>query len=203
MTLIRRISTAARTWWPQGCVVALGIGGGLIYTAVAEPVYTAQAYVVVVAENQTGIEQATNFAQAFTRIATQPGILATALRPGLPAKDVSQLQRVVRVAASPDAPLISLTASAPQPAQASGQANAVAQALITYAKAHTADTGVRIAALSQASPPAQPSSPNRLVNVTVGGAAGLLVGGLFYLVSPPARQRPRRPRERAGKPVKA
>ncbi|MFI6499514.1 hypothetical protein [Nonomuraea typhae] len=188
MTFIRHIAAAVQQWWPQGCAVILGICAGLLYTALTERIYTAQAYVVVVANDQSTIDHTTNFAQAFTRIATQPGIMTEALRPNLPAKTVGQLQRAVRVSASPDAPLISLTASAPQAVQAAGQANAHAQALIAYAATHAADTGVRIASLSQAAPPEEPSGPDQLVNMGVGGAAGLLVGGLFYLVSPPRRR---------------
>ncbi|MFI6814380.1 hypothetical protein ACIBG7_18345 [Nonomuraea sp. NPDC050328] len=209
MRLTRKVSAAIGRWWPQGCAVIMGVCLGLLYTALTERVYTAQAYVVVVAGSGSNIEQTTNFAQAFTRIATQPGIMTTALRPGLPARTVGQLQRSVRVSASPDAPLISLTATAPQPTQASLQANALAQALITYAGLHAADTGVRIASLSQAAPPEEPSGPDRLINVAVGGAAGLLVGGLFYLVAPPSRRKAHdepaaRARERSEKrPVEA
>lgn len=188
MTLTGRALAAIGRWWPQGCAVALGVSSGLLYTVLTEQVYTAQAYVVVVADDRTDIDQTTNFAQAFTRIATQPGIMTSALRPGLPARTIGQLQKSVRVSASPDAPLISLTANAPKAAQSALQANALAQALITYAGMHAGDTGVRIASLSQAAPPEEPSGPNQYLNVAVGGVAGALVGGLFYLVAPPGRR---------------
>ncbi|MFD9943874.1 hypothetical protein ACFWYW_29850 [Nonomuraea sp. NPDC059023] len=188
MSVTRRVSAAARRWWPQGCAVVLGLCAGLLYTALTDRVYTAQAYVVVVADAPSSIEQTTKFAQAFTKIATQPAIVGAALRPGLAARTVGELQRTVRVSASPDAPMISLAASAPDAAQAAGQANALAQALITYAGTRATDTGVRIANLSQALAPEEPSGPDALINLTVGGAAGLLLGGLFYLVTPPAKQ---------------
>ncbi|WP_327088954.1 Wzz/FepE/Etk N-terminal domain-containing protein [Nonomuraea sp. NBC_01738] len=177
-----------RRWWLQIVAVLLGISAGLLFSALKEPVYTAEAYVVVVADDKSNIEQATNFAQAFARIVTQPGIIGAAVRPGLPAQTVDQLQQVVRVSASPDAPLIRLGASSAQPAHAAIQANAVAQALISYANLHAADTGVRIANLSTAASPGEPSSPNLGLNLAVGTAAGCLLGALFFLIAP-ARQR--------------
>lgn len=147
-----------RRWWLQIVAVLLGISAGLLFSALKEPVYTAEAYVVVVADDKSNIEQATNFAQAFARIVTQPGIIGAAVRPGLPAQTVDQLQQVVRVSASPDAPLIRLGASSAQPAHAAIQANAVAQALISYANLHAADTGC---ASRTCRPPRRPVSRRR------------------------------------------
>lgn len=188
MTLIRRILSSGRRWWPQACAVILGLSAGLLYTAITERAYTAQAYVVVVADAPSSLEQTRNFAQAFTRVATQPSVLSAALRPELPSRTVSQLQRSTRVSASPDAPLIGLSASAPTAEQAAAQANALAQALISYAGTHTGDTGVRIASMSRASAPDEPSSPMLSLNLAVGGAAGLLLAGLFYLAAPGTRR---------------
>ncbi|MFI6481293.1 hypothetical protein ACIBH1_25410 [Nonomuraea sp. NPDC050663] len=187
MVFVRRASALGRRWWPQGCAVILGLCGGLLYNALSVPSYSAQAHVVVVANDRSLPEQTTSFAQAYTRIATQPTIIRAALRPELPAKTVSQLQRSMRVSTSPDAPLIGLSVSAPRADQAAAQANALATALINYAATHVKDTGVRIASLTPAMPPEEKAGLDGWLVVVVGGALGLLLGALFYLVSPPRR----------------
>ncbi|GAA4056407.1 lipopolysaccharide biosynthesis protein [Nonomuraea soli] len=187
MVFVRRASGLARRWWPQGCAVMLGLCGGLLYNTLSVPSYSAQAHVVVVANDRSVPEQTTSFAQAYTRIATQPTVIRAALRPELPAKTVSQLQRSMRVSTSPDAPLIGLSVSAPRADQAAAQANALAQALISYAATHVKDTGVRIASLTPAMPPEEQAGLEGWLIVVVGGAAGLLLGALYYLISPPRR----------------
>lgn len=182
MNHVGRIVVLVRRWWLQVAAILLGALAGLLFSALREPVYTAEAYVVAVADDKANIEQATNFAQAYARIVTQPAILG--------AQNFDVLQRAIRVASSPDAPMILLSATGPQPGLASVQANEVAQALITYANEHADDTGVRMASLSAASPPTEPSSSSLALNLAVGCAAGALLGGLGYLVSPvlPARR---------------
>ncbi|MFI6595999.1 Wzz/FepE/Etk N-terminal domain-containing protein [Nonomuraea sp. NPDC050536] len=182
MKYARRAAVLARRWWLQVSAVLLGVLAGLLFSALRQPVYTAEAYVVAVADDKVNIDQATNFAQAYARIVTQPAIVGT--------QNLSRLQRAIRVASSPDAPVILLSATGPQPGPAAAQANEVAEALITYANDHKGDTGVRLASLSTASPPTEPSSSSLAVNLAVGCAAGVLLGGLGYLVSPvlPARR---------------
>ncbi|WP_084955808.1 Wzz/FepE/Etk N-terminal domain-containing protein [Thermoactinospora rubra] len=185
-------AVALLRWWPQAAAVLAGLAAGLGFSLLREPVYTSEAYVVVVAKDRGDVEQATRFAQAFAKIVTQPAVLGSVMLLNVPRQSVDDLQRVVRVSASPDAPVISLNASATTSERAAHQANAVAQALIAYANSHSADTGVRMASLSAAHPPTRPSSPNLAVNLAVGGAAGALLGSLAYLVRPAPGSRLRR-----------
>ncbi|GAA0924703.1 hypothetical protein [Nonomuraea longicatena] len=195
MKYVRQMAASALRGWPLVAAALLGGSAGLVFSLVKVPVYTAEAYVVVVSDERSNIDQATNFAQAFAKIVTQPTIIAAAVRPGLPARTVDELQQSIRVSSSPEAPLIRLSASAPNAGHAATQANAVAQALISYANRHAVDTGVRIAGLSTASAPVQPSSPGTAVSVTVGVAGGCLIGALSWLVRPA-----RRPRRDGGEP---
>ncbi|GGS79545.1 hypothetical protein GCM10010156_42840 [Planobispora rosea] len=174
-----------RRWWPLAVAVLLGTLSGLVFSLVKEPAYSADAYVVVVPANPGGTAQAVNFAQAYARIAVQPEILAvTTEEVFLPLAAAERLRNTVRAAASPDAPLVWLNASAPDPQQAADQANAVAEALIAYANRQAGNTGVRLAGFTRALPPISPSTPAPALAMAVGAAAGVLLGGLGCLASP-------------------
>nr|BFE86791.1 hypothetical protein GCM10020093_093920 [Planobispora longispora] len=154
-------AAAPRRWWPLAVAVLFGTLAGLVFSLVREPVYSADAYVVVVPADPAGTAQAVDFAQAYARIAVQPEILAvTAGEAFLPGRR--------RTAAGhgpggglPGRPLVWLNASASGPQEAADQANAVAEALITYANHQSGNTRVRLAGFTRALPPASPSSPCR------------------------------------------
>ncbi|GII00973.1 hypothetical protein [Planobispora takensis] len=180
-------------WWPMAAAVFLGTLGGLAFSLVKGPVYTSDAYVVVVPGTPAGTAQAVNFAQVYSRIATQPAVLGLALAGGSPA-DGERLRRAVRASASADAPMVGLSASAAGPQESADRANAVATALITYANHRATATGVRLVGFAPALAPVSPSSPPPALSAAVGAAAGVLVGGLACLASPiplPTRQRRR------------
>ncbi|MBG0828112.1 lipopolysaccharide biosynthesis protein [Planomonospora sp. ID67723] len=174
-----------RRWWPLAVAVILGALAGLGFSLARGPVYTADAYVAVVPADPGGNALAVNFAQAYTRIATQPSILAATVGDdaALPAV-AERLRRAVRASASPDAPLVGLSASADDPREAADQVNAVAGALIAYANRQAASTRVRLVTFTKALPPAVPSSPLPVLAAAVGAAGGVLVGGLACLAPP-------------------
>ncbi|GAT65226.1 lipopolysaccharide biosynthesis protein [Planomonospora sphaerica] len=198
-----------RRWWPLGAAVLVGTLAGLAFSLVREPVYTADAYVVAVPADRSDTARAVDFAQTYARVATQPEILALALDdaspppgpdPGLlprgtspdtgvpaasvPESSVERLRRAVQASASPDAPLVGLSASAPGPRQAADRANAVATALITYANYQAVNTRVRLVRFTKALPPASPSSPPPAVGAALGATGGVLVGALVCLTVP-------------------
>ncbi|MFE3454155.1 Wzz/FepE/Etk N-terminal domain-containing protein [Nonomuraea sp. NPDC059194] len=166
----------ARWWVPLSLL--LGVTAGLIYSLSKEPVYSSDAYVLVVSEGD--MAQAVHFAQAYTRIAVQPGLIT----------GDEQTRRTLSASASPDAPLIRLTTLAPTARQAAEQANQAATALILYGNRHSTDTRVRLTSFAGASVPASPSSPVLLVNVSVGAAAAVLLVGLVWLAGPYVLTRP-------------
>lgn len=167
-------------WWPVGLLVVLGALAGLGYALLRQPVYAANAYVVVVARD-SGDNTAVSYAQAYARIAGQGDALVAAVQDSNEQISATDLQRAVRASSSPDAPVIEVTGSGYPARRAADLANLVANALIRTANQHSTDTRVRLILLSPALPPRTPVSPQLAVDVAVGAAAGLLLGGLALL----------------------
>jgi capsular polysaccharide biosynthesis protein len=154
----------------------VGATAGAVYGAVKTPTYTAQAYVVVTGEAGDPVG-AVNFAQAYGRIATKGAVAdraATALGSRADLKQVT-------ASTSPDAPVIEITATGTEAARTAQVANAVAQALVDFAGTRKGETRVSVSVLAAASTPASPSSPKPPLEMAVGAAGGLLVGGLALL----------------------
>jgi uncharacterized protein involved in exopolysaccharide biosynthesis len=170
--------------------VLLGVLAGAMYGLWKAPTYTADAHVVVVSsvtnnpDDQTGVK----FAQAYGRIAGDAAVLdgTTTVQTG---GSVAELRKQVRVQTSPDAPIIQITGSAPDATRAAAVANEVAASLITFGNARTAQTRVRVSLFSQASAPDAPTSPNKPLDIAVGAAAGLLVGGFATTAGVGTRRR--------------
>jgi capsular polysaccharide biosynthesis protein len=177
----------------QGGVLAgavlLGVLGGAMYGVWKAPAYTADAHVVVVnTANAQDDQTAVKFAQAYGRISTDSAVLAatgTAKGGG----SVAALRRQVRVETSPDAPIIQITGVAPNAARAAQIANEVAGSLVSFGNARSSQTSVRLASFAQASAPDGPSSPNAPLDIAVGAAAGLLIGGFATTAGVGTRRR--------------
>lgn len=161
-------------------LAVLGLVGGGAYALLKAPTYTAKAHVVVIATEQGDDATAVKFAQAYGRIATESVVLA---RTSAAARGASagELRRSVRVATSPDAPLVELTGTGRSAQDAANVANDLSSALIGFGNGRSGQTHVRLAAFAEASPPDEPSSPNLPLDLVVGAAAGLLVGGLAVM----------------------
>jgi capsular polysaccharide biosynthesis protein len=179
----------------QGGVLAgavlLGVLAGAMYSVVKAPAYTADAQVVVVnSATATDDTTAVKFAQAYGRITGDSAILSQTptVRAG---GSVTALRGQIRAETSPDAPLVQITGTAPNAARAAQVANEVAAALISFGNTRSASTGARLASFAQASAPEQPSSPNRPVDIAVGAAAGLLIGGFATTAGVGGRRRRR------------
>jgi capsular polysaccharide biosynthesis protein len=173
-----------RRWWPMLAAVPLGAlcGGG--YALAAPPSYVANAYVMAVPRGGADSAAAVNFAQAYGRIISQPEILlGPAARTGVP---LAELTSRVEAVTSPDAPMIQITGTAGRARLAAREANAVATSLVAFGNATTSQTGVQLLPFATAATPATPSSPSRGIDLAVGLAAGLLLGGLVMM----ARQVP-------------
>lgn len=155
----------------------IGGGAGAIYAAVKTPTYTAKAYVVTIGAGAEPIV-ALNYAQAYGRIATTGPVLATAGK--TLGADRAGLNRVT-ASTSPDAPVIEITATGSSPGRTANVANAVAGSLIALGDTRKGETRVGLAMLAAATPPARPTSPKPPMELAVGAAAGLLIGGLAVL----------------------
>lgn len=169
-------------WWllPAGAVLGALIGG--LYGAVKTPEYTATSYVIAVPEKGSDPTAALGFATAYGRVATQVAVLGDAqVESGV---SPQTLRESVQAATSPDAPMISISATAAKPGKAADIANAVSRSLTSNANHTKGSTQVRLLQLSRAVKPAEPASAAAPMTALVGGCAGGLLGGLALLVRP-------------------
>ncbi|WP_255204933.1 Wzz/FepE/Etk N-terminal domain-containing protein [Actinomadura sp. BRA 177] len=157
--------------------VLAGLLGGLGYGLFAPTTYTATAFVLVVDDGGDSGPAAVSFAQAFGRLAPLPETLEHSSIP-LPRHAAGDTREHIQASTSPDTPLIRLAGSARTARDAAAFANAAADALVKYGTQHRADTGVRVALMTLAEPPAAPSSPNLVLDVAAGTASGVLLAGL-------------------------
>ncbi|MFG3245252.1 lipopolysaccharide biosynthesis protein [Streptomyces sp. NPDC048187] len=182
---LRRALLRLRSLPPWSPLAAGVVAGGLLgagYGLLTTPQYTATSYVVAVPADQSDPSSALGFAQAYGRVATQLAVLGDAqMWAHVP---VATLERSVRTATSPDAPMVSVTATSADPEEAADMANAVARALTRHADASADDTHVELRQFARATEPGEPSSPSAAVTGLVGASAGGLLGGLALLVRP-------------------
>jgi capsular polysaccharide biosynthesis protein len=178
--------------WPILLVgVALGVGGAILASDLIPPSYSSSSYVLVVPVRDADGSNATNYAQAYARIATNQAVVQKALIDDGIAVEPSRIRQLVSASASPDAPLIEITARDRQPERAARLANVVATGLTSYSAARAQDTGYRVRQFTQALPPSRASSPNRVLNTIVGVSIGLLLAGLLALNLPSRRNKKR------------
>ncbi|WP_406445283.1 lipopolysaccharide biosynthesis protein [Streptomyces sp. NBC_01613] len=172
------------SWWLLPAGALLGAMAGGAYGVAKPPQYTATSSVVAVAAGRSDVDcaDALGFAQAYGRVAPQLAVLGDAqVTAGVPA---ATLRESVQVATSPDAPMVSVSATSSSPGQAADIANAVSGALVTQAGHTKTTTGIRLERLSRALRPTEPSSPSWKLTLLVGASAGGLLGGLALLVRP-------------------
>jgi capsular polysaccharide biosynthesis protein len=178
--------------WPILLVgVALGVGGAVLASDLMPPSYSSSSYVLVVPGREADGSNAINYAQAYARIATNPAVVQKALVDYGVAVEPGKIKQLVSASASPDAPLIEITARDREPEGAARLANVVATGLISYSTARAQDTGYRVRLFTRALPPSRASSPNRVLNTIVGVSIGLLLAGLLALNLPSRRNRKR------------
>ncbi|AJE83467.1 hypothetical protein SLNWT_3091 [Streptomyces albus] len=172
-------------WWLLPVCALLGAVIGGAYGLLRAPQYTATSYVIAVPGDKADPATALGFAQAYGRVATQLAVLGDAqVEAGVP---VATLRESVRAATSPDAPMISLSATAASPGTATDMANAVARALTANARLTKDAMRVQLVQFSRATEPSSPASASAAVTALVGASAGGLLGGLALLARPRRR----------------
>ncbi|MER7584076.1 Wzz/FepE/Etk N-terminal domain-containing protein [Kitasatospora sp. NPDC097691] len=180
MTTPRRSARRlVRRWWPVALAVPLGAAAGAGYAVVSPPSYATNAYVLVVPQNPGEAATATNFAQAYGRLAGQPQVLAVAAAETGHTR--AELEELVHGTTSPDAPMIEITGTGTRAQEAARTADAVARSLVSFANTSSKDTNVRLVTLAPAAAPDKPTTPSGKLDVAVGGAAGLLLGALVMM----------------------
>ncbi|MFF5344395.1 lipopolysaccharide biosynthesis protein [Streptomyces althioticus] len=179
------------SWLAAGALVGGLIGTG--YGLIKGPVYTATSYVVAVPVDRSDPAPVLGMAQAYGRAATQLAVLQEAqAQAGVP---VRTLQENVRTAASPEAPVVAISATSSRPGLAVAMVGGVVRALTRHADEIKDDTGVGLVQFAPAARPTDPTSPSPAVTGAIGASAGGMLGGLTLLV------RPRRPVDSVTDPV--
>lgn len=176
-------------WWPLPACALLGLAAGGAYGVLKAPEYAATSFVVAVPNAGTEPATALGFAQAYGRIATSTSTLGYAQpRAGVSA---AKLHSQVRTETSPESPMIAITGTSTNPAEAADIANAVADALSLSSNQAAKNTGVQLLPFNQAVAPGEPASPSAPVSAGVGLCAGGLLGGLWLLARPKGTRRGR------------
>ncbi|MCA1221760.1 lipopolysaccharide biosynthesis protein [Streptomyces sp. 8L] len=172
-------------WSLVPAAAVAGVVAGSVYGVLSTPEYSATSYVVVVPTDKSDPTAALGFATAYGRVAPQVAVLGDAqVWAGVP---VQRLKEHVTTATSPDAPMISVTATDPKPATAVNMADGVARALVANGTHMEAGTNVKVLQFSRAVKPTAPTSPSTPLAALVGGCAGGLLGALALLVRPRRR----------------
>ena len=191
MTFAEYFVVIQRRWrvWAAGLLLGLLCGAGA--TATAQTLYTATATsFVTVAERvdsggQGEIFQGSQFAvqrvKSYAPLAKSPDVLGPVIDDldlGLTAR---QLARRVTVSSAPETVLLDVSVEDPDPALAARTADAVSLRLGTVIEdLETAHAGalsnVKVSLARPADVPLHPSSPRVLLNLILGGGAGLGMG---------------------------
>ncbi len=176
--LIRRI-------WVAVLGLILGIALAALISLMMTPVYQARAYLLVTPAYDRGevsinddIERRlrNDYAQAFSRLATDPMVVGDAVRASKVGIDPESLAEYLTVSVSPNAPILEVTANLDNPNSASTLATAVASGINTFTLKEADDTGYQAQIMSRAATPESPVAPGWRLNLAVGAAAGFLVG---------------------------
>ncbi|NBM20330.1 lipopolysaccharide biosynthesis protein [Streptomyces sp. GC420] len=173
-------------WWPVPLGVVLGAASGAAFGVLQTPQYAATSNVVVV-PIKADHAAALGYAQAYGRVAVETAVLDNAAARAGVSRAV--LRRTVRVATSPDAPMIAVTGTATRPGDAADLANAVAGSLIASGGRSERATGVDVRQFARAVAPSAPVSITVVPATLTGACAGGLLGALVQLVRPRRRLR--------------
>ncbi|MEV4974521.1 lipopolysaccharide biosynthesis protein [Streptomyces scopuliridis] len=182
---LSKVTALPARWIVPVAVLAGALAGGT-YGMLRTPQYSATSYVVVVPTERSDPAAALGFATAYGRVATQVALIGDApVWAGVPART---LRESVQTATSPDAPMISVTATSDRASTAVSMADGVARALVLNGSQLQGSTKVRVLQFSRAVAPNGPVTPSAGLSALVGGSAGGLLGGLGLLVRPKPRR---------------
>ncbi|MBV9454358.1 MAG: hypothetical protein JOZ19_09610 [Rubrobacter sp.] len=188
LVLLRRI------WLP---ILGLILGGALaaLVTQQITPMYQSSVYLLVAPTSRVDTsttpnvqEQANDYAQAYGKLVADPAVTGSAVTESGVGVDPWDVRRITSVEVSPKAPVLQITTNSPSAQSASTLANALGNAVSSFTRARSSDTGYEAQLMAEAVPPVYPSLPNWRWNIAVGAATGLLVGGILALLWDNLRQ---------------
>lgn len=183
-------------WITVSVTVVLAVVAALIYSLQAAPVYVARASVFFsvsvgqsTGELSRGFSYAQGLAALYSRVATQPVVLAQVITDLGLRTTPSELARKVVAQTPQGTVLIQISVSESDPQLAAMIANAVTLELTAAVgelspKSTTATTTqmVKLTTVSPAAVPATPSGPRKTQNVLLALGVGLLAGAALALI---------------------
>jgi capsular polysaccharide biosynthesis protein len=175
------LRNGARRWSLVALLAVLGAVAGYAFARVAPPTYVARAYVAAVARAAGDNPAAVSYANAYAKMASQSDVLNAAVQASGGSSSAAELRTHVRATTSPDAPVIEVTGSARSAQQAADMANQVAAGLVSTAARTSNKTRIDFVVLSAAGTPVDRAAPRPALDVAVGAAVGVLLGGLVLL----------------------
>lgn len=177
------LSALVRGSWILVLCVILGMGLGAGASLFAGPNYQSSIYLLVVSDpRQTDAASALNYTQAYGKLATAPTVVGEVFT----ARDIEPTPESINEAAnveiSPDSPMFQIIVNSANPEDASRLANELGSTVSSYTEELADRTGYRAEVAAEAVPPVEPDSPDLGLNIAVGGAIGLLTGGVLALL---------------------
>jgi len=184
-----------RRWPVLLAGLILGAAAGVILDLTGSPSYTASA-TAIVTSSRPGAGDTTDagvpIAEAYSRLADDPPVVSDAVAISGVKVDAGKVRKIVRASASPDVPIVEIFATRADPIDAARLADGVVQALTAQSNKASGTLGFVLRPFAPASTPTARSDPGALFQGVVGGALGLLLGGLLAFLLPgwPRRLRP-------------
>lgn len=177
-----------KNWIVIGVLALLGAGTAVAYSLAQDPLYESTSRVMfssqageTIGEQQQGQSYTQARMASYVELATTPRVLDPVIAELGLDESAAALAGRVAVANSTNTTIISVTATDEDPAQAAEVANAATDSLTrAVIEAETLpgaeEPPVTITQVTQAQPPASPSSPNIPLNLALGTLMGLALG---------------------------
>jgi capsular polysaccharide biosynthesis protein len=173
-----------RRWLLFAAGIVIGSGLGALATALLGEQYEASAVMTVTSrEGSTDVDD--SLGHIVGQLATRSNVVGDGLQQAGFADIAEDPESAIGVTSAPDAPSFEITATADTADEAAEIANATADALQKHTIESSTRTGVRAGLLTEASPPASPSSLSTGLGILAGAALGLSISILIALARRP------------------
>ncbi len=187
MELRDYVAILRKRWMSIAVITVLITGAAVAWSLVATPQYTARAQVFVsvrTGDSVSDLVQGSSFTQrqvkSYTDLVTSPRVLIPVIEDLDLSTTPDELAKSIGASSPLDTVLINITATDASPQLASDIANATADSLATQVteleQPESGSSPVEISTVRNATPPTEPSAPNKRLNVALGLLLGLALG---------------------------
>jgi uncharacterized protein involved in exopolysaccharide biosynthesis len=173
-----------RRWLLFAAGLVIGAGLGALATVLLGEQYEASAVLTVTSrEGSTDVDD--SLGHILGQLATRQNVVGDDLEQAGFADIAEEPESAIGVTSAPDAPSFEITATADTDDEAAAIANETANAVQAYTEERSEQTGVRAGILTEATPPANPSSLSPTLGMLAGAALGLSISILIALARRP------------------